>query len=120
MRCFVTRDLYSLGEQKLGFVPSSNQFMEGPGTVRPVNSSDQFRCNGVDYTRSALADQLDDGIGNTFVSGAWAEKYATLCRRSSPGYHWSGWYAAYLVARQDGKTPEAAAKEGKVHIEAVR
>jgi catechol 2,3-dioxygenase-like lactoylglutathione lyase family enzyme len=32
-------------------------------------------------------------------------------------HHWSGWYAAYIVARQNGKTPEEAAKEGKLHIE---
>ena len=36
---------------------------------------------------------------------------------SAPKHHWSGWYAAYIVARQDGKTPEEAAKEGKRHIE---
>jgi hypothetical protein len=30
---------------------------------------------------------------------------------------WSGWYAGYIVARQNGKTPEEAAKEGKLHIE---
>jgi catechol 2,3-dioxygenase-like lactoylglutathione lyase family enzyme len=36
---------------------------------------------------------------------------------TAPKHHWSGWYAAYIVARQDGKTPEEAAKEGKLHIE---
>src|SRR6266568_4725211 len=36
---------------------------------------------------------------------------------TAPKHHWSGWYAAYIVARQDGKTPEEAAKEGKRHIE---
>jgi catechol 2,3-dioxygenase-like lactoylglutathione lyase family enzyme len=36
---------------------------------------------------------------------------------TAPKHHWSGWYAAYMVARQDGKTPEAAAKEAKLHIE---
>jgi catechol 2,3-dioxygenase-like lactoylglutathione lyase family enzyme len=35
----------------------------------------------------------------------------------APKHHWSGWYAAYIVARQNGKTPEEAAKEGKLHIE---
>jgi hypothetical protein len=30
---------------------------------------------------------------------------------------WSGWYAAYIVARQDGKSPEEAAKDAKHHIE---
>jgi len=36
---------------------------------------------------------------------------------TAPKHHWSGWYAAYIVARQDGKTPEEAAKEAKLHIE---
>jgi len=39
---------------------------------------------------------------------------------SAPKHHWSRWYAAYIVARQDGKTPEEAAKLGKSHIEADR
>ena len=36
---------------------------------------------------------------------------------TAPKHHWSGWYAAYMVARQDGKTPEEASKEAKLHIE---
>jgi len=36
---------------------------------------------------------------------------------TAPKHHWSGWYAAYIVARQDGKTPEEAARLGKLHIE---
>jgi hypothetical protein len=37
--------------------------------------------------------------------------------RSAPKHHWSEWYAAYIVARQDGSTPEEAAKLSKLHIE---
>ena len=36
---------------------------------------------------------------------------------TAPKHHWSSWYAAYIVARQDGKTPEEAAKEGKLNVE---
>jgi hypothetical protein len=39
---------------------------------------------------------------------------------TAPKHHWSGWYAAYIVARQEGKTPEEAAKAGKLHIEGSR
>jgi catechol 2,3-dioxygenase-like lactoylglutathione lyase family enzyme len=39
---------------------------------------------------------------------------------TAPKHHWSGWYAAYIVARQEGKTPEEAAKDGKAHIEGAR
>jgi catechol 2,3-dioxygenase-like lactoylglutathione lyase family enzyme len=36
---------------------------------------------------------------------------------TAPKHHWSGWYAAYMVARQHGKTPEEAAQLAKLHIE---
>src|SRR6202049_5101671 len=39
---------------------------------------------------------------------------------TAPKHHWSGWSAAYIVARQDGKTPEEAAKLGKLHIEGAQ
>jgi hypothetical protein len=35
-------------------------------------------------------------------------------------HHWSSWYTAYIVARQDGKTPEVSAKAGKLQIEGAR
>jgi catechol 2,3-dioxygenase-like lactoylglutathione lyase family enzyme len=39
---------------------------------------------------------------------------------TAPKHHWSGWYAAYIVARQDGKTPQEAARLGKLHIEGAQ
>ena len=39
---------------------------------------------------------------------------------TAPKHHWSGWYAAYVVARQQGRTPEEAAKDGALHIERTR
>jgi hypothetical protein len=38
----------------------------------------------------------------------------------APKHHWSGWYAAYMVARQQGKTPEEASQLGKQNVEASR
>ena len=38
---------------------------------------------------------------------------------NAPKHHWSGWYAAYMVARQQGKTPEDAARDGALHVEAA-
>ena len=34
-------------------------------------------------------------------------------------HHWSDWYAAYIVARQNGSSPEQAATQGATHIERV-
>jgi catechol 2,3-dioxygenase-like lactoylglutathione lyase family enzyme len=45
------------------------------------------------------------------------EKHHGEYEPTAPKHHWSGWYAAYMVARQEGKTPEEAAKLGKLHIE---
>jgi len=39
---------------------------------------------------------------------------------SAPKHHWSGWYAAYIVARQRGRTPDEAAKDAGIHMEGAR
>jgi catechol 2,3-dioxygenase-like lactoylglutathione lyase family enzyme len=49
-----------------------------------------------------------------------AEKHHGEYEPTAPKHHWSAWYAAYIVARQEGKTPEEAAKDGKIHIEGAR
>jgi len=49
-----------------------------------------------------------------------AEKHHGEYEPTAPKHHWSDWYAAYIVARQDGKNPEEAAKEGKIHVEGAR
>jgi catechol 2,3-dioxygenase-like lactoylglutathione lyase family enzyme len=36
---------------------------------------------------------------------------------SAPKHHWSGWYAAYVAARERGRTPDEAAKDAALHIE---
>jgi catechol 2,3-dioxygenase-like lactoylglutathione lyase family enzyme len=40
--------------------------------------------------------------------------------RIAPKHHWSGWYAAYMVARQQGATPDDAAKQAALHMEGTR
>ena len=35
---------------------------------------------------------------------------------TAPKHHWSGWYAAYIVARAHGTTPDDAAKEAALHV----
>jgi len=39
---------------------------------------------------------------------------------TAPKHHWSDWYAAYIVARENGLTPEEAAQHGARHIEGTR
>jgi catechol 2,3-dioxygenase-like lactoylglutathione lyase family enzyme len=40
--------------------------------------------------------------------------------RSAPKHHWSDWYAAYIVQRERGNTPDEAAKEAALHMAAAR
>jgi catechol 2,3-dioxygenase-like lactoylglutathione lyase family enzyme len=39
---------------------------------------------------------------------------------TAPKHPWSSWYAAYIVARENGKTPDEAAKNAALHIESGR
>jgi catechol 2,3-dioxygenase-like lactoylglutathione lyase family enzyme len=48
------------------------------------------------------------------------EKHHGEYEPTAPKHHWSDWYAAYIVARQQGKTPEEAAKGGALQIEGAR
>jgi catechol 2,3-dioxygenase-like lactoylglutathione lyase family enzyme len=36
---------------------------------------------------------------------------------TAPKHHWSGWYGAYIVARQRGRTPDEAAKDATFQTE---
>jgi catechol 2,3-dioxygenase-like lactoylglutathione lyase family enzyme len=38
---------------------------------------------------------------------------------TAPKHHWSDWYAAYLVARERGRTPEDAAKDAAIHMQSM-
>ena len=49
-----------------------------------------------------------------------AEQHHGDYERAAPKHHWSEWYAAYLVARERGKTTEEAAKAAAQHTELVR
>jgi catechol 2,3-dioxygenase-like lactoylglutathione lyase family enzyme len=34
-------------------------------------------------------------------------------------HHWSTWYAAYMVARENGKTPDEASNDAALHVKSV-
>jgi len=36
---------------------------------------------------------------------------------TAPKHHWSEWYSAYIVARENGRTPDEAAKAAVLHME---
>jgi catechol 2,3-dioxygenase-like lactoylglutathione lyase family enzyme len=49
-----------------------------------------------------------------------AEQHHGEYEPTAPKHHWSGWYAAYTVARERGRTPEEAAREAARHMEVAR
>ena len=46
-----------------------------------------------------------------------AEKGHGRYEPTAPKHHWSAWYAAYVVARERGRTPEEAARDAALHNE---
>ncbi len=49
-----------------------------------------------------------------------AEEHHGQYEPTAPKHHWSGWYAAYVLAREQGKTPEEAVKVATLHIEGTQ
>jgi catechol 2,3-dioxygenase-like lactoylglutathione lyase family enzyme len=49
-----------------------------------------------------------------------AEQRHGMYEPTAPKHHWSEWYAAYLVAREQGRTPEEAAEHGALRIQGTR
>jgi hypothetical protein len=48
-----------------------------------------------------------------------AEEHHGEYEPTAPEHHWSTWYAAYIVARDEGRDPEAAVAEATQHTEGV-
>jgi hypothetical protein len=48
-----------------------------------------------------------------------AEEHHGPYEATAPQHHWSGFYAAYIVAREDGRTPEEADEAARTYMEGV-
>jgi hypothetical protein len=48
-----------------------------------------------------------------------AEQHHGQYEPTAPKHHWSDWYAAYMVARERGRTPDEAAGDAGIHMERV-
>ena len=46
-----------------------------------------------------------------------AEEHHGAYQATAPKHHWSHWYSGYIVARERGKTPEAAIRDGALNVE---
>ena len=49
-----------------------------------------------------------------------AEEHHGTYEPTAPPHHWSAFYAAYIVAREQGRAPEQADADARRHMEAVR
>jgi hypothetical protein len=48
-----------------------------------------------------------------------AEEHHGPYEASAPKHHWSGFYAAYIVAREDGRSPDEADQDARKYMEGV-
>ena len=46
-----------------------------------------------------------------------AEEHHGAYEATAPPHHWSGWYAAYIDARERGRTPEQASHDAALHLQ---
>jgi hypothetical protein len=46
-----------------------------------------------------------------------AEDHHGPYEASAPKHHWSGFYAAYIVARQEGRTPDQADQDARRYMD---
>jgi catechol 2,3-dioxygenase-like lactoylglutathione lyase family enzyme len=62
---------------------------------------------------------LSDAATLTELLRETEERHGTY-EATAPKHHWSEWYAAYIVARQHGRTPDEAASDAARHVERAR
>jgi len=48
-----------------------------------------------------------------------AEEHHGPYEASAPKHHWAGFYAAYIVAREEGRAPEEADQEARRHMDGL-
>jgi hypothetical protein len=48
-----------------------------------------------------------------------AEEHHGPYELSAPKHHWSGFYAAYIVARQEGRSPDEADQAARRYMDGV-
>jgi hypothetical protein len=46
-----------------------------------------------------------------------AEEHHGPYEATAPKHHWSGWYAAYISAREQGRAPEEASEDAARYME---
>ena len=48
------------------------------------------------------------------------EEHHGVYEAAAPAHHWSDWYAAYILARQSGRSPEEASGDAARYMETAQ
>jgi hypothetical protein len=66
---------------------------------------------------SGEAEQNDSAVAELADLLRDTEAHHGPYEATAPKHHWSGWYAAYILARQNGKTKEQASEDAGLYME---
>ena len=110
------------------FRPDSNGRVSGPAPDhRSYSSFAAFNDpDGNSWLFQEVTTRLPGrGLGNLDVATLTellreTEKRHGEYEPTAPKHHWSGWYAAYIAARENGRTSDEAARDARHHLEGAR
>ena len=100
-------------------VPGADPKMPSYGTYAQFSDLDGNRWVLQQVTTRLPGRGLSLDVGSLTELFQETEKRHGAYEPTAPKHHWSGWYAAYVVARERGRTSDEAAKEATLHIEAA-
>jgi catechol 2,3-dioxygenase-like lactoylglutathione lyase family enzyme len=86
--------------------PDGNGWMVQEIKKRLPGRVDQLTSEQINADVSSMTDLLKE-----------TEQHHGKYEASAPKHNWADWYAAYIVARQNGKSPDDAVKEAGLHME---
>jgi catechol 2,3-dioxygenase-like lactoylglutathione lyase family enzyme len=94
------------GPQLAGPDPERGSYRSYASFNDPDGNKTRLPGRGLSLDVTTLTDLLQE-----------TERHHGAYEPTAPKHHWSGWYAAYVVARERGRTPDQAAEDATLHIE---
>jgi catechol 2,3-dioxygenase-like lactoylglutathione lyase family enzyme len=120
------RDLIACGAEVADLFHFDGEHHPQPGTDPQAQSYNSFATFGDPDGNRWLLQEVKArlpgrGLGNDVATMTEllreAEARHGEYEPTAPKHHWSGWYAAFIHERQQGKTSEEAVKKATLHIE---
>ena len=116
----VDRDRVFYDASRGGITCSGGEPLSQPGFLKAL--LDSARSRGL----TTCVDTCGAGSRRVLLSIApltdllaETEKMHGAYEPTAPKHHWSTWYAAYVIARERGRTPEEAAQDAARHVQEV-